>query len=99
MKSARVGPDVTPAVACAIVRTDARVFAHARLNETPLDRKVAGARFENYGGPSRTRCTATVQVESPPADIHQLTRCRERWRVSILCDRSMRRNRNTSDRS
>src|SRR5436305_2013303 len=82
--SAGTRAEVAPARAGAVVRTDAREWRDQRLNQAPIDRKVAGSSFENDRGPRGIRLAEAVEMQPPPAEVDQPPGRGKRWRGRIL---------------
>jgi len=72
--------ELAPAVARAIVRTDARERGDAWLDETPFDGKIAGARFEDDERLARPALSSAMQMKPPASDVDQASRRRKRRR-------------------
>src|SRR4030081_1825562 len=82
--SAGTRAEVAPARARPVVRADARGWCNERLNQAPIDRKVAGSSFENDYGPPGIRLAGAVEVEPPTPEVDEPPRRGKRWRRCIL---------------
>src|ERR1051326_8355387 len=76
--------EVAPACAGAVVRADACEWRNERLNQAPIDRKVAGSSFENDCGSSGIGLAGAVEVEPPTPEVDEPPRRGKRWRSRIL---------------
>src|SRR6476469_3688985 len=73
VKGSWMRPNVAPAVASAIVRTDARESGDLRLDQTPFHGEIAGAGFEYHDRSPRTRLAGAVEVQAPAAHVDETT--------------------------
>src|SRR5215471_20529253 len=76
--SSRRWPGVAPGGAGAIVATDPRKLRDARLDQTPVKRKVARSGNQHH---CRTSRTGAVKVQTIAADVDQSARG---W-IGMLC--------------
>ena len=99
MKRARMGADLAPAVAGAVVRANACECRDAWLHEAPLDGKISKAGLENDRGLPLLGLTSAIQMETPSANVDELAR-RAEWRrvvADVLCVRDATRGSQTTD--
>ena len=68
LAGARAWPGLTPAIARAIIRADAREARHGWLNLAPIKRGSSQSRIEDHRW---TACAGTVDMELVAPDIHE----------------------------
>src|SRR5262245_50132785 len=97
MKGSWVRPHVAPPIARPVVCAHAREARDARLDEAPLDGEVSDSGLEDDGRRRRARAAETVEVESPSADLHELSRRGKRRSAVRLRVNDIRRAADTRD--